>query len=365
MSDPKFTKPWHGIPREQIEWHPIVDKDACIGCGTCVTGCSRLVYRYDYDGKKAVVADPLNCLVGCVTCSNTCPTHAISFPPLETITSLLSQTNVHHDIEDDLIARKDKLQFVDSLPHPDRIANLIVDKILRTPSDKILIVNFVPKTEDDCFCQFMPGQYIEVWIPDTQWISPAYSIGNSPRGDGSIELQIRKADGGRFTTYAFENMKIGDTLKVRGPLGTFTIKSTIDTPLLFVAGITGFAPIKSMIEQQLTLSSNRRIISIWGAHTFSEFYEFELIDKWLKTNPNFTCIFATRNINSQDRSLIPDKSRIFQESLNNVIQEESKLDLSICDGYVAGPPSMMPSIIKTLNSKGIPIERIKVDSFGS
>jgi CDP-4-dehydro-6-deoxyglucose reductase len=196
---------------------------------------------------------------------------------------------------------------------------------------------------------------------DTQCISRAYSIGNSPRGDGSIELQIRKADGGRFTAYAFEKMKIGDNLKVRGPLGTFTIKS----PLLFVAGSTGFAPIKSMIEQQLTLSSNRRIILIWGAHTFSEFYEFELIDKWLKTNPNFTCIFATRKINSQDRSLIPDKSWLVQESLNNVIEEESKLDLSICDAYVAGPPSMMPSIIKTLNSKGIPIERIKVDSFGS
>ncbi|MGC1135179.1 MAG: hypothetical protein WA941_20290 [Nitrososphaeraceae archaeon] len=32
MPDPKFVKPWHGIPREQIEWHPSVDEDACIGC---------------------------------------------------------------------------------------------------------------------------------------------------------------------------------------------------------------------------------------------------------------------------------------------------------------------------------------------
>ena len=58
MPDPKFTKPWHGIPREEIDWHPTINEDACIGCGTCVTGCSRLVYRFDYTKNKAVVAGP-------------------------------------------------------------------------------------------------------------------------------------------------------------------------------------------------------------------------------------------------------------------------------------------------------------------
>lgn len=56
MPDAKFLKPWHGIPREKINWNPTVNADACIGCGTCVTGCSRLVYRYDYEQRKAVLA---------------------------------------------------------------------------------------------------------------------------------------------------------------------------------------------------------------------------------------------------------------------------------------------------------------------
>ncbi len=109
---------------------------------------------------------PLNCVVGSVTCSNTCPTHAISFPPLATITSLISRIELHHDIEDDLVARKDKLQFVDTLPHPDRIGNLIVDKISRIPSDEILIANLVPKTEDDCFVNLCLVNILN-WIPDT------------------------------------------------------------------------------------------------------------------------------------------------------------------------------------------------------
>ena len=77
-----FSKPWHGIGREKISWNPTVDEELCIGCGLCVTGCGRMVYRFDFEAKKPVVVDPLHCMVGCVTCANTCPRHAISFPPL-------------------------------------------------------------------------------------------------------------------------------------------------------------------------------------------------------------------------------------------------------------------------------------------
>ncbi len=54
MPDPGFAKHWHGILREQIDWHPTVNETACIGCGTCVTGCGRLVYRFDFERKKPV-----------------------------------------------------------------------------------------------------------------------------------------------------------------------------------------------------------------------------------------------------------------------------------------------------------------------
>lgn len=109
MLDPKFLKPWHGLQREKIHWNPTVDENVCIECGTCVTGCSRLVYRFDFEKNKSVVYDPLNCLVGCTTCANICPANAISFPSLETVESLISQATVHHSMEDDLIGRREEL----------------------------------------------------------------------------------------------------------------------------------------------------------------------------------------------------------------------------------------------------------------
>lgn len=89
MPDPKFLKPWHGIPRKEITWHPRVEEDLCMGCGLCVTSCGRQVYEYDAERRKSVVAEPLHCMVGCVTCANLCPEQAISFPPLTTLRRLV------------------------------------------------------------------------------------------------------------------------------------------------------------------------------------------------------------------------------------------------------------------------------------
>lgn len=74
----KFAK-WHGINRESIDWHPVIDEEKCVGCGMCVTTCGRGVYKYDFDKKKSKVENPYHCLVACQTCANLCPKGAISF----------------------------------------------------------------------------------------------------------------------------------------------------------------------------------------------------------------------------------------------------------------------------------------------
>ncbi len=72
---PKF----HGVERDKIEWYPTVDKSKCIGCGMCATTCGKGVYKFNYEKKKATVANPKNCMVACQTCANLCPVGAISF----------------------------------------------------------------------------------------------------------------------------------------------------------------------------------------------------------------------------------------------------------------------------------------------
>ncbi len=70
----------HGIPRDEIDWHPIVVMDRCVGCGMCVTSCGRGVYAFDYELNRPVVDKPLMCMVGCTTCATICTQDAVGFP---------------------------------------------------------------------------------------------------------------------------------------------------------------------------------------------------------------------------------------------------------------------------------------------
>jgi Pyruvate/2-oxoacid:ferredoxin oxidoreductase delta subunit len=74
----KIPAPWHGIPRDTIPWFPTVSHDTCIGCELCFVTCGRGVY--DVREHKAWADHPYDCMVGCTTCANICPTQAISFP---------------------------------------------------------------------------------------------------------------------------------------------------------------------------------------------------------------------------------------------------------------------------------------------
>ena len=99
---------WHGIPRDEIQWHPTVVADRCIGCGLCVTSCGRGVYAFNYETNKPVVAAPQMCMVGCTTCATTCPEDAIDFPSHGYIRQLIKKRKVLRQSKDMLRDNREK-----------------------------------------------------------------------------------------------------------------------------------------------------------------------------------------------------------------------------------------------------------------
>ncbi len=102
---------WHGVPREQIVWHPTVEHELCIGCGLCVLGCGANVYAFDYERSKPIVIAPSECKVGCVTCANTCPVHAIGFPPLSYLHKTIKTKNVLATSRNELKEKKEQVAY--------------------------------------------------------------------------------------------------------------------------------------------------------------------------------------------------------------------------------------------------------------
>ena len=85
---------WKGVPREQIDWHPTIDENKCTGCGMCVTTCGREVFDFDAATKKAVVARPLQCLVGCTSCEAWCVFEAIHFPDKKYVWDVIKKNKI-------------------------------------------------------------------------------------------------------------------------------------------------------------------------------------------------------------------------------------------------------------------------------
>lgn len=296
-----------------------------------------------------------------MTCGNLCPTHAISFPALADVQAILSKTQVHQQIEDNLLARAGELALGDILPHSDRLVRLVIDKIVPY-GDRIRVFTCRGVTlPEDCMCQFAAGDYLEIWVPETNWLSRAYSIGNAPRADGSLEIQLHRVPGGRFSTWAFEQAKVGDVLTARGPIGHFRLHSALETPLLFVARGTGFAPLKAMIEQVLSISPSRDILLYWGVTDSSDFYQLDLIEHWIEGNPNFRCTLTARTIQP---GFTPPLDVVFAEGTVYGALAKITVPLIDRDVYMAGPTKTVQESLRTLAALGVPRERVLVDAYG-
>ncbi|MGZ3442720.1 MAG: FAD-binding oxidoreductase [Polyangia bacterium] len=130
---------------------------------------------------------------------------------------------------------------------------------------------------------FEAGQYINIVLDDGQ--RRAFSFANPPQENDHIDLHVRRIPGGRFTEHVFARAKVGDMLRFEGPIGEFTLRESAH-PILFVAGATGFAPIKSIVEDAFARGVARPMWLYWGVRKRGDLYAFDLAEQWQRQHPN-------------------------------------------------------------------------------
>ena len=146
---------------------------------------------------------------------------------------------------------------------------------------------------------FHAGQYINILLDNGE--KRSFSFASAPHAADGIELQVRLIPGGRFTTQVFTAMKEGDALHFEGPLGAFYLREDSVKPIIFVAGSTGFAPVKSMLEHAFHTGLKRRMILYWGVRSRRDLYHDDLARKWALEHDNFSYIPVLSEPRSEDR----------------------------------------------------------------
>jgi len=124
---------------------------------------------------------------------------------------------------------------------------------------------------------FRAGQFLNVHLPggDTR----PYSLANSPRHNDAAELHVRTEPGGTFSERIVGSLRPGDTLTVETPFGEFVLDDD-DRPVVLLATGTGFAPIQSIVRDQIACRRRRPMHLYWGGRTEDELYLCGLARHW-------------------------------------------------------------------------------------
>jgi len=201
---------------------------------------------------------------------------------------------------------------------------------------------------------FLAGQYIDFLLKDGHRRS--YSIANAPHDGEHIELHVRYVKGGEFAEYAFGNMPEKAMLRIEGPLGTFYLREESDRPLIFMAGGTGFAPVKGLIEHSLHIGQTRPIHLYWGARALRDLYDPEMAQQWADQHSHIQFVPVLSDPEADDNW----NGRT--GFVHDAIMEDFS-DLSGFDIYAGGPPEMVNAGFDNFRTRGLTPEHYFSDSF--
>ena len=218
----------------------------------------------------------------------------------------------------------------------------------------VRLVLRLPKTQR---LQFLAGQYVDVLLSGGK--RRAFSIASCPSLENEIELHVRHIEGGGFTGYVFEELKERDIMRFEGPLGTFFVRNDRpERPMIMMGGGTGFAPIKSMVENLLEHDNRRQIDLYWGARNADELYLDDLPARWAS---EYEHIRYHRALSDPDADANADFEAYY--GLVHDAVAKNHPDLSGFDVYMSGPPAMIEAAKQAFLGLGLPEDRLFYDSF--
>lgn len=197
------------------------------------------------------------------------------------------------------------------------------------------------------YIPYEAGQYLQIVSPNETLY---YSIANAPLGSHTYELHIR------HVPENIEHQHILNTITQLGcvilnlPFGKCTLRALEpERPIIFIAGGTGFAPIKAIIEQLLTNGDTRPFELYWSARGQEDLYLEEQVLTWKKHVEHF--------------NYMPHITKPNQTALMQRILERHPDDLTNHQVVLAGPFDLVYSLRDDLIKHGLARNQLFSDAF--
>ena len=227
--------------------------------------------------------------------------------------------------------------------------------MMNTQLTQAKIVSITPLTDSilqlilspDTYIEYQAGQYLQI-IHGEEPLS--YSIANAPLGSHQYELHIRHSRDSANSVGLLKDIKSKSSVSIRLPLGECHLnRLDANKPILFIAGGTGFAPIKAMIEQLLAEGSPRVFELYWSARSKSDLYMDEKVSHWQAHVAHFDYV-----------SLLSETGKT---NMSTAILKRHAKTIKDWQIVISGPFDMVYAIRDELVAAGVNTNHLFSDAF--
>ncbi|MCF8459584.1 MAG: 2Fe-2S iron-sulfur cluster binding domain-containing protein [Flavobacteriales bacterium] len=212
--------------------------------------------------------------------------------------------------------------------------------------------------------KFIPGQYVMFkHVVNGEELKRSYSISSSPQ-EGELRVGVKEVPGGRFSTYANQELKVGDTLNTLAPRGRFVIHTDPSNKkhyVSFCAG-SGVTPIISMMKHVLETEPQSHFTCFYGNRYASTIIYVDEINALKNRFPDRLEIHYVMSKEEMGSDFF--RGRIDEEKIrkfSEVLFDPAEVDAF----YMCGPEQIIHAAKKVLEEKGVAEEKLHFELFGS
>jgi len=200
---------------------------------------------------------------------------------------------------------------------------------------------------------YRAGQYVSVETRYQPRLWRPYSIANAPRKDNTLELHVRALGAGWVSSALVRRVQPGDMIRVAAPMGTMTLDRRSTRDVVCVAGGTGLAPVKALVEELSRYNRTRWVHVFFGARDREDLYDLADLNRLAARYPWLSVVPAC----SDDPGFPGERGDI-----SEVVARYGPW--ADHDFFVSGSTPMVKATLRSLAEMQVPSVRIKYDTFG-
>lgn len=210
---------------------------------------------------------------------------------------------------------------------------------------------------------YTAGQFADIFIREdkagfARHRSYSFACAPEPSGGSTPAFHVRRVNGGSYTEWLFEKDRVGEAFELRGPQGNFWLRPA-EAPLLCIAGGSGMAPIKAILEDAATQNIHRPVTYLFGARTQRDLYcldEMEALRQQWPQGFQFIPVLSEE----PEASDWSGKRGFVTDFVNS---ETAGFELETCHAYLCGPPVMIDAALVVLEKNRVETEHVHYDKF--